>query len=125
MPSKRAVAAHLHCCTELSMRLYRQAWGLKIAGMDWRGYILSRYLNDRARLAAELLADTRFATKEDRAAAFEARGGGCRSTFFTYADNLKAVAPPLALKVLGKPRVAAADAAWINRLRRFGPFKES
>lgn len=121
------IAAHLHYCTALSMRLYHQAWELKTAGMDWRGYILSRYLSATARLVAELLADPSFTGLEERAQAFTARGGGCRSTYFNYAKKLKDAAKPPAIILRQRPpRTEPSDDALLDRLRRrFGNLGNS
>jgi hypothetical protein len=49
--------AHLHLIERPTMRLYRAAWELKQAGMDWRGQILSRWLSGPRLLAAQLRSD--------------------------------------------------------------------
>lgn len=118
------VAAHLHCFTELSMRLYRQAKELKSAGMDWRGYILSRVLNRTACLVARLKADPSYATDEERIRAFKAAGGGCRQTFYNYSRRLKPQQAPPKITLPKDPPAEISDEVWLKRLRRFGPFKE-
>lgn len=94
------IGARLHLIERPSMRLYRAAWELKAAAMDWRGQLLGRWLSGSRLLVARLLADPSYATEEDRVKAFVAQGGGCRATYFNHARRLRPeVEPPrIALK---------------------------
>jgi hypothetical protein len=95
------VEANLHLIARPSMRHYKRAQEMKQAGLPWRDHLLELWLpSHRARLAAQLLADPTFATQEERAAAFVARGGGDRSTFFRRAAFLR---PPRARPLSPKP----------------------
>jgi hypothetical protein len=64
------IGAHLHLIARPSMRLYRAAWELKNAALDWRGSLLERWLSGPGLLVAKLRDDPSFATEEDRARAF-------------------------------------------------------
>jgi hypothetical protein len=86
------IGTYLHLIERPSMRIYRAAWELKDADMDWRGNLLEKWLSGGRLLVARLKADASFATEEDRARAFVERGGGCRATYFNYAKKLK---PPV------------------------------
>jgi hypothetical protein len=86
------IGAHLHLIERPSMRLYRAAWELKEAAMDWRGQLLDRWLSGTRLLVARLLADPSFANEEDRVMAFVEQGGGCRATYFNHARRLRAPA---------------------------------
>jgi hypothetical protein len=97
------IGAHLHLIHRPSMRIYRAAWELKEAGMDWRGQLLERWLKGARLLVARLMADPSFATEEDRVKAFVEQGGGCRATYFNHARRLK---PPL-----GVPKIGLANSA--------------
>ncbi len=83
------IGEHLHLFTELSMRLYENAWRVKRSGLDWRTYILKRTGNDKVHLVASLKRDKGLLSEEDRAKAFVSRGGGCRATYFSYARLLQ------------------------------------
>ena len=95
------LGAHLHLIERPSLRLYRAAWELKQAGMDWRGELLSRWLSGPRLLAARLRSDPSFAAEEDRARAFTERGGGCRATYYNHAKRLRPAAEP--------PRIALSS----------------
>src|SRR5262249_8789605 len=77
-------ASNLHRVREPSQRHYTRAKELKAAGMNWTEVLAEEAENRRARLAAELLASTTFATTAARVRAFVEQGGGCRATFFNY-----------------------------------------
>lgn len=83
-----------HLSERPSTRVYRAAWELKEAGMDWRGQLLERWLSGARLLAAWLLADPSFAAEEDRVRAFVEQGGGCRATYFNHARPLR---PPVGI----------------------------
>jgi hypothetical protein len=59
--------------------------------MDWTEVLAVDADNRRARLAAELLASTAYASMEARAGAFVAQGGGCRATFYNHRRRLGGV----------------------------------
>jgi hypothetical protein len=81
-------ANNLHRVLEPSLRHYVRARELKAAGMDWTDVLAADAENPRARLAAELLASTGYATTAERVNAFVEQGGGCRATFFNYRRKL-------------------------------------
>jgi hypothetical protein len=82
-------AANLHRVREPSQRHYARAKELKAAGMDWTQVLAEEAENRRARLAAELLASTTYATTAARVQAFVEQGGGCRATFFNHRRRLQ------------------------------------
>jgi hypothetical protein len=77
-------AANLHRVREPSLRHYVRARELKAAGMDWTAVLAAEDENKRARIAAEILESTEYASTTARVEAFVAKGGGCRATFFNY-----------------------------------------
>ena len=81
-------ATNLHRVREPSLRHYVRAKELKAAGMDWTAVLAVEDENKRARLAAEILESTEYASTAARVEAFVARGGGCRATFFNYRRKL-------------------------------------
>lgn len=83
------IGEHLHLVERPTMRLYRAAWELKQATMDWRGQLLGRWLSGTRLLVARLRADSSFASEEDRARAFVEQGGGSRATYFNHAKKLR------------------------------------
>lgn len=116
------IGEHLHLITRPSMRLYRAAWELKAAGMDWRGQLLARWLSGSRLLVARLLADPSFPTEEARAKAFVEHGGGCRATYFNHAKRLRPVAgvPKLILAHSGPPSDEPLDLMDLLRRRHGG-----
>jgi hypothetical protein len=81
-------AANLHRVRAPSLRLYVRAKELKAAGMDWTEILAVEADNRRARLAAEILANSSLQTTTERLEAFVQQGGGCRATFFNYRRRL-------------------------------------
>ena len=73
---------------EPSLRHYVRARELKAAGMDWTAVLAAEDENKRARIAAEILESTEYGSTAARVAAFVAKGGGCRATFFNYRRRL-------------------------------------
>lgn len=67
-----------------SMRLYVKAKEMKAAGIDWKAVLLKQWKGKRFGLVARLQDELELASEEHRAAAFEARGGGSRATYFRY-----------------------------------------
>jgi hypothetical protein len=82
--------ANLHRIAEPSFRHYVRARELKAAGMDWTEILAADSDNQRARLAAEIIANDSYPSTGDRVRAFVSQGGGCRATFFNYQRRLKA-----------------------------------
>ncbi len=72
-----------------TLRNYIRAAQLKAGGMDWTTVLAGVPKEKREALALEILRDPSFESTEDRAKAFEARGGGSRSTFFNYRRKLE------------------------------------
>ena len=65
-----------------------RALELKAAGMDWTEVLAAEAENRRARLVAELLSSTTYASTAARVRAFVEQGGGCRATFFNHRRKL-------------------------------------
>lgn len=84
---------NLHRIHQPSLRHYVRAKELKAAGMDWTNALADDNENPRARLAAQLLADTAYPTSKSRVDAFVRHGGGCRATFFNYQRRLAGPRP--------------------------------
>jgi hypothetical protein len=103
------IGQHLHLIERPSMRLYLAAWELKVAAMDWRGNLLSRWLAGPRLLAARLRADSSFATEEARARAFVEQGGGCRATYFNHAKRLRPAADPPRIVLTGSAPSMSSD----------------
>jgi hypothetical protein len=121
------VQARLHWLEEASMRHYLAAWELKQAGLDWRSLVLSRCLTGRALLVAQLKADPQYASEAERVQAFQAAGGGSRSTYFNWSRKLQAqvTAPVICLR--NQSPVAKAADTDLQRIlrRRDGRFGEN
>ena len=75
---------NLHRVGTPTFRNYIRAGYLKACKMDWTRVLGDVPRHKREALFQELMADPTFESNEDRAKAFEKRGGGCRSTFFNY-----------------------------------------
>jgi hypothetical protein len=69
---------------EPSQCLYVRARELTAARMNWTEVLAVEAENPRARLAAEILANSSFPSTAEKAMAFVEQGGGCRATFFNY-----------------------------------------
>jgi hypothetical protein len=80
--------ANLHRVREPSQRHYARAKGLKAAGMDWTQVLAEETENRRARLVAELLASSTYASTAARVQAFVEQGRGCPATFFNHRRKL-------------------------------------
>jgi len=94
------IGSRLSFLEQPSFRHYVSTAELKRAGLDWRRAMLSRCLSGKKLIVAQLKADVRFVTEEERAQAFVAAGHGCRATYFNIARKLPAATepPPLPLK---------------------------
>jgi CubicO group peptidase (beta-lactamase class C family) len=79
---------NLNRVREPSLRHYVRARELKAAGMDWTAVLAAEDENKRARIAAEILESEAYGSTAARVAAFVAKGGGCRATFFNYRRRL-------------------------------------
>ncbi len=115
------VAGHLHRIAQHSLRMYRQAWELKQAGLDWRPAVLSRFLTGPALAVARLKANAAFPSEAARVRAFVQSGAGCRATYFQHARKLQTPAPTpnIVLMRMTPPTESSAD--HLDRLRqRFG-----
>jgi hypothetical protein len=100
----------LHLLGDLSMRLYRQLWELKTAGMDWRAFLLGRTLSGRTLLVARLKASAIYPSEKERVEAFIAAGGGSRATYFNHAKKLGPAVDPPRIILTSKPPTARNDA---------------
>jgi hypothetical protein len=114
------VAAHLHVMTRPSLRMYRQAWELKHAGLDWRRAVLSRCLSGPGLLVARFRADPSFPSEAARVRAFVAAGAGCRASYYQHAWQLRptAAVPPLLLTHKTPPTVEGPTPDHFDDLRR-------
>jgi hypothetical protein len=99
----------LHLFTELSMRLYRQLWELKTAGIDWRAFALRRILSGRTLLVARLKASGNYSSEKERVEAFIAAGGGSRATFFNHSKRLRPAVNPPRIALTSKPPTSQSD----------------
>jgi hypothetical protein len=82
------LAANPHRIRQPSLRIYMRARELKAAGMNWTEILERENENRRERLAAELLGSSAYNSMEAQAAAFVAKGGRCRATFYNYRRKL-------------------------------------
>jgi hypothetical protein len=114
------VATHLHLMAQPSLRVYRHAWELKQAGLDWRLAVLSLCLTGPALLVARLKADPSFASEAARVRAFIAAGAGCRATYFRHAQKLRSVQGSLQIRLIQTtpPTDAVLNAAYLDQFRR-------
>jgi hypothetical protein len=88
------IGARVRLFENHSMRLYIHAWELKKAGIDWRRYVLGRlHFCPTLLLVAQLKADRKYRSEEQRVAAFVDAGGGCRATYFNYVKKLPSLTP--------------------------------
>jgi hypothetical protein len=85
------IGQHLSLITRPTMRNYLRAYELRKSGMPWRDLTLTHWLTGKELLAAQLRTDPSFASQEERARAFQEKGGGCRATYFSILKRL----PPL------------------------------
>jgi hypothetical protein len=82
------MAKNLHLLPGLSMRHYVQAAELKDAGMEWLDILHREGFAERTVLAAKIKNDPQHRTESQRIEAFQALGGGGRSTSFNHAKKL-------------------------------------
>jgi hypothetical protein len=89
------IGANLHLNLVPTMRFYTKASQLKVAGLDWRGYLRNQWLTDETLVhVATLLGDNSLPTTRAKAQAFVDCGFGSRSTFFSKAKLLRAASAP-------------------------------
>lgn len=99
-------ARWLRVIPEPSMRQYVKAAERKAAGIDWRATLAAEWKAGKLFLIDELQRDPAFHTEEERAAAFVARRGGSRATYFRHLKRWRQVVgepappPPLPLTAL-------------------------
>lgn len=107
------IGGRLSLFEQPSFRHYVTALELKRAGLDWKQATLARGLSGKQLAVAQLKADERFASEEERAQAFVGAGHGCRATYFNTAKKLPAAvaAPPLGLKTPPPAMESAIEAA--------------
>jgi hypothetical protein len=108
----------LHWLQEASMRHYVAAWELKQAGLDWRSLVLSRCLSGRALLVGQVKADPRYPSEAERLKAFQAQGGGSRSTYFKLARRLQTAEPAPAIKLNNPPPARRAAEETLQKIMR-------
>ena len=113
------VGERLHLFGELSMRLYRQLWELKEAGINWRSVALARSLSGKTLLVAELKADPSYSSEKERIEAFIRAGGGSRATYFNHARKLRPKAEPPRIVLENSPPKAPKEALIEEALADF------
>ncbi len=104
------IGERLHFFPALSMRLYRQLWELKEAGINWHSFALQRSVSRTASLVAELKADPSYSMEKERVRAFIARGGGSRATYFNHAKKLRPASDPPRIVLKNSPPKAPKEA---------------
>jgi hypothetical protein len=114
------VARHLHVMAQPSLRIYRHAWELKQARLDWRQAVLSRFLTGAALTVARLRANPSFASEAARVKAFVQSGAGSRASYFYHAKRLRsATTPPrIVLSQNAPPGNARPHPEHLYQLRR-------
>jgi hypothetical protein len=103
------------------------AWQRKVAGLDWKKFVLSQCVTGKLMEVPRLKGDPSYATEEQRAQAFVSAGLGCRVTYFNIAKKLRPSEPVPAMIVKGKPPAltVTVPAGVIHVLRdRFGKLGE-
>ena len=93
-------------------------WELKQAGLDWRSLVLSRCLSGRALLVAQVRADPRYRSEAERLKAFQAQGGGSRSTYFNLARRLQTAEPVPAIKLTNPPPARRTEHETLQKIMR-------
>ncbi len=79
----------LHLIPNLSMRHYVRASELKQSGLDWVKMLVSDAIPEKALLVAKLKADPSFKEERDRVAAFQAAGGGGKTTWYKWSRRIR------------------------------------
>ena len=67
-----------------SLRLYLKAAEMKAAGIDWQPVLARQWKAGKLFLLDAIRRDATLGTEDARAAAFEARGGGARATYYRH-----------------------------------------
>lgn len=114
------VGSRLALFPEPSFRHYVTALELKRAGLDWKQATLARGLTGKLLVVAQLKADDRYESEEERAQAFVAAGHGCRATYFNVAKKLPPPIekPPLVLQTTEPLADASSSFDVLDLLRR-------
>ncbi len=114
------VARHLHLIDQHSLRMYRQGWELKQAGLNWRQAVLCRFLTGPALAVARLKASPAFPSEAARVRAFVQSGAGCRATYYHHARKLRPPAPipQIVLRSTTPPKQSASSPDHLDHLRR-------
>ncbi len=115
------IGRSLQLAERLSMRDYVLGWELKRAGMDWQGWLLTRWgITGKRRLVAQLKADPSLGSEAERVRAFLARQGGCRATYYHHARRLgrPLELPELQLNHLPPDGTPDAAVSLLDLLRR-------
>lgn len=112
------VAGVLHLLERPSLRIYVLAHEKKLAGLDWRCFILGRCLSGAALEVARLKAEPSFLSEKERVNAFIAMGAGSRSSYFANAAKLHPTGPVPVIKLTNTQRPSASDADVLPMRRR-------
>jgi len=115
------IGRSLQLAERLSMRDYVLGWELKRAGMDWQGWLLTRWgITGKRRLVVQLKADPSLGSEAERVRAFIAQQGGCRATYFNHARRLgqPLQLPELQLNHLPPDWTPDAAVSLLDLLRR-------
>lgn len=109
---------------DCSLRMYTKALKAKQAGDDWRQEIIPYLVEERLRIAAEI--DAQYHTPEEKVAAYFARTGNSRATFYRDLKALRGLVQPTEVPRIilhtqqKKPQDRAKnnDNGWIQNLRQ-------
>ncbi len=114
------IGRSLHWADALSMRDYALGWELKRAGMDWKGWLLTRWgISGTRLLVAKLKADPSLNSEAERVRAFIAQQGGCRATYYNHARRLGRPLELPDIRLNNRPPArTACDASLLDLLRR-------
>lgn len=125
------IGQHLHLIDQPSLRDYIAAWELKAAGLEWKRYVLSRFLTGTTLEVARIRADSSYPDEAARVEAFKAAKLGTRSTYYNHVKKLNPPedVPKLLLthtkppeeKVTEPPTVSVPEARASNRKAARGP----
>lgn len=84
------IGRHLDLIPDLSMRDYAKANELRNAGLDWKAYLIKRWIKDEfTTQVLLLLSDSSYKTEKERVAEFIERTGACRATYYNVKRRLR------------------------------------
>lgn len=84
------IGKHLEMIHKPSMRDYIRASELKNAGMDWQKPLINKWkLKESEVIVLQIEEELVGASRNDKAKAFEERGGGCRRSYFNVLKRMQ------------------------------------